>query len=89
MKACIERVKADPASRKCLEDRYMGPELDLEKLSACPRGSLGYTYAKVMTYLGYAPHFYADRPSTRKRPTGSRCASARPTISITSSPGSP
>src|SRR6266567_2138517 len=32
MKACIERMKADPASRKCIEDRYLGPELDLDKL---------------------------------------------------------
>ena len=50
MKACIERMKADPATRKCIEDRYLGPEL-------------GYTYAKVMKHLGYAAHFYGDRPS--------------------------
>ena len=66
MRACIERVKADPASRKALEDRYMGPELDLEKLISCPRGSLGYTYAKVMKHLDYMPHFYADRASVEE-----------------------
>ena len=63
MKACIERMKADPATRKCIEDRYLGPELDLDALIAYPRGSLGYTYAKVMKHLGYAAHFYGDRPS--------------------------
>ncbi len=63
MKACIERMKAEPKTRKCIEDRYMGPELDLDALVKYPRGSLGYTYAKVMKHLGYAAHFYGDRPS--------------------------
>jgi ubiquinone biosynthesis protein COQ4 len=63
MKACIERMKADLAMRKCIEDRYMGQELKLEKLITYPRGSLGYTYAKVMKHLGFDPHFYGDRPS--------------------------
>lgn len=63
MKACVERMKADPTTRKCIEDRYLGPELELEKLIMYPRGSLGYTYARVMKHLGYEPHFYGDRPS--------------------------
>jgi len=63
MKACIDRMKADPASRKCIEDRYLGPELNLDLLLMYPRGSLGYIYAKVMKHLGYAAHFYGDRPS--------------------------
>ena len=63
MMACVERMKAEPATRKCIEDRYMGPELDLDELVKHPRGSLGYTYAKVMKRLGYAAHFYPDRPS--------------------------
>ena len=49
--------------RKCFDDRYMGPELDLDALVQYPRGSLGYTYAKVLKHLGYKAHFYADRPS--------------------------
>jgi hypothetical protein len=28
MKACVERRKAEPATRKCFDDRYMGPEFD-------------------------------------------------------------
>jgi ubiquinone biosynthesis protein Coq4 len=63
MKACVERMQADPLMRKCFDDRYMGPELDLDELVKYPRGSLGYTFGKVMKHLGYKPHFYADRPS--------------------------
>jgi ubiquinone biosynthesis protein Coq4 len=63
MKACVERMKADPLVRKCFDDRYMGPELDLDELVKYPRGSLGYTYAKVLKHLGFRAHFYADRPS--------------------------
>jgi ubiquinone biosynthesis protein Coq4 len=63
MKTCLERMKAEPATRKCIEDRYMGPELNLDELIAYPRGSLGGTYARVMKRLGYAAHFYTDRPS--------------------------
>ena len=63
MTACIERMKSDPDTRKCIEDRYLGPELNLDELVDYPRGSLGYTYAKVMKHLGYAAHFYGDRPS--------------------------
>jgi ubiquinone biosynthesis protein Coq4 len=63
MAACIERMRADPDTRKCLEDRYMGPELNLDELAAYPRDSLGETYARVMKRLGYSAHFYTDRPS--------------------------
>jgi ubiquinone biosynthesis protein Coq4 len=63
MKNCIERMLAEPATRKCIEDRYMGPEFDLDELAEYPRGSLGYTYARVMKHLGYEAHFYGDRPS--------------------------
>lgn len=63
MKACVERMLADPATRRCFEDRYMGPEMDLDELVNYPRGSLGYTYAKVLKHLGFAAHFYGDRRS--------------------------
>src|SRR5262249_27247978 len=63
MKTCIERLKAAPAARKCIDERYMGPELNLDELATYPRGSLGYTFAKIMKHLGYAAHFYTDRPS--------------------------
>ena len=63
MLACVERMKADPAMRKCFDDRCIGPELDLDELVKYPRGSLGYTYAKVLKHVGFTAHFYAGRPS--------------------------
>lgn len=60
---CIERMRADPPARNCIEERYMGPELNLDELVTYPRGSLGFVYAKVMKRLGYAAHFYGDRPN--------------------------
>jgi ubiquinone biosynthesis protein Coq4 len=63
MEACIQRMLGDPDTRKCIDDRYMGPEFDLDELVQYPRGSLGYTYARVMKHLGYQAHFYGDRPS--------------------------
>jgi len=62
----VELLPVDPLGElqgECIEDRYLGPELDLDQLLTYPRGSLGYTYAKVMKRLGYAAHFYGDRPS--------------------------
>jgi len=47
-----------------MEDRYLGPELDLDSLVQYPCGSFGrHTYAKVLKKLGYAAHFYTDRKS--------------------------
>jgi ubiquinone biosynthesis protein COQ4 len=59
--ACVERMKADPLMRKCFDDRDMAPDLD--ELVKYPRGSLGYTCARVLKHLGYTAHFYSDRPS--------------------------
>jgi ubiquinone biosynthesis protein COQ4 len=56
-------VKENPDSARIIEERYMGPEYDLNKLSKLPKNTLGYTYAKIMTTLGLKPHFYRDRQS--------------------------
>jgi hypothetical protein len=37
MKNCIERMRQDPLARKCVEDRYRGPELELPKSSPVSR----------------------------------------------------
>lgn len=63
MKNSIEKLKENLDSAKLIEERYMGPEYDLDKLSKLPKNTLGYTYAKIMTTLGLKPHFYRDRPS--------------------------
>lgn len=63
MNNSIEKLKENPDSARIIEERYMGPEYDLNKLSKLPKNTLGYTYAKIMTTLGLKPHFYRDRQS--------------------------
>jgi ubiquinone biosynthesis protein COQ4 len=63
MEGSIRKLKEDPECAKIIEERYMGPEYDLDKLSKLPKDTLGYTYAKIMTAMGFQPHFYRDRPS--------------------------
>jgi ubiquinone biosynthesis protein COQ4 len=61
MRACVERVRAIPEARAMMEERYMGPEVDIDALLKLPRGTLGHTYATVLTTLGYDPNFYRRR----------------------------
>ena len=47
-----------------MEDRYLGPELNLDALVQYPCGSFGgYIHTKVLKKLGDAPHLYTDRKS--------------------------
>jgi len=61
MQRCLTKVRNEPASAKVLEERYMGEDYDLEKMLKMPPHSLGWTYAKVLTALGYDPNFYRLR----------------------------
>lgn len=61
MKACVAKIKSDPDSAKILQERYVEPEWDLDKMLKLPKNSLGWTYAKIMSTLQYDPHFYRDR----------------------------
>ena len=61
MKNCLQVVLSHPASAQLLEERYTGPELNLETLLQCPKGSLGWTYAKVLSAMKYDPQFYRKR----------------------------
>ena len=63
MKKCIENIKNVPSSAKILEERYVEPEWDVDKMLKLPKNSLGWTYAKVMSTLRYDSHFYRDRKS--------------------------
>jgi ubiquinone biosynthesis protein Coq4 len=65
MKACIERMKADPAAGKCIDDRYLGPELDLDKLIAYPR-------RLPRLYLRQGHEASGVRPAFRRRPAEHR-----------------
>ena len=61
MQRCLKKVQSEPASAKFLEERYRGENYDLEKMLKMPPQSLGWTYAKVLTALGYDPNFYRLR----------------------------
>ena len=55
-------MKENPDSARLIEERYMGPEYNVDELLKQPKESLGYTYGKMMTLKGFTPHFYRDRP---------------------------
>ncbi|WP_392407614.1 Coq4 family protein [Chlorogloeopsis fritschii] len=55
MQLCTQAIQKDPASAKMLEERYVGPPHDLKTLLAMPKGSLGWTYARVLSAIGYEP----------------------------------
>ena len=61
MKMCIAHLKKDPACSRIIQERYMGPEYNLEEMLKLPSNSLGYTYAKLMSAKKFHPHFYRDR----------------------------
>jgi hypothetical protein len=45
--------------KSCIEGRCLGPELALDELVTYPRGSLGYTCAKVMGISATPPECVA------------------------------
>jgi len=61
MKNCIERLREDAESVKMFEERYMGPEYELDEMLYLPEGSLDYTYAVLMKMMLFEPHFYQSR----------------------------
>jgi ubiquinone biosynthesis protein Coq4 len=54
-------IKLEPASTALVEERYVGEPYDLDSLLQLPPGSLGWTYAKVLSTLNYDPQFYRRR----------------------------
>ncbi|BFM40639.1 Coq4 family protein [Synechocystis sp. LKSZ1] len=63
MSICVKAIEQDPASRAMLEERYAGPPYNLEAMLNMPKGSLGWTYGRIMSTLGYNPQFYRTPPS--------------------------
>lgn len=61
MERCLTWMREDAATAQMIEAQYLGPEYDLDKMLQMPEGSLGWTYARVMSALGYEPHFYRLR----------------------------
>lgn len=58
MERCLEAIQLEPASAQLVAERYVGAPYDLESLLQLPPGSLGWTYAKVLSTLNYDPQFY-------------------------------
>lgn len=58
MQLCLQAIQQDPASSELIKERFVGPPYDLESLLKLPKHSLGWTYAKVLSALGYDPQFY-------------------------------
>jgi ubiquinone biosynthesis protein Coq4 len=66
MELCIKAVQANPACANMLQERYVGPPYDLAAMLKMPKGSLGWTYAKVLSTLTYDPQFYRTPASFEK-----------------------
>jgi ubiquinone biosynthesis protein Coq4 len=58
MERCLKALRGHPASARMLEERYVGPLYDLEAMVRMPAQSLGWTYGRVLTAMGYDPQFY-------------------------------
>jgi ubiquinone biosynthesis protein Coq4 len=58
MNRCLKALKNNPASVSIIEEQYVGPDYDLAAMLKMPKHSLGWTYAQIMSTLGYDPHFY-------------------------------
>lgn len=63
MNRCLKALQSNPASAEMIQERYVGPLYDLEAMLKMPKYSLGWTYARIMSTLGYDPQFYR-RPET-------------------------
>lgn len=61
MQQCLQAVRQNPDSIRLLNERYMGSEFDLKSLLQLPKGSLGWTYARVLSAMNYDPQFYRIR----------------------------
>jgi ubiquinone biosynthesis protein Coq4 len=58
MSRCVKMIQNDPASAALLAERYVGPLYDIDEMLKMPKGSLGWTYGRVMSEMGYDPQFY-------------------------------
>lgn len=61
MQKCLQVVRQNPDSAQILNERYIGDDFDLQTLLQLPPGSLGWTYARVLSAMNYDPHFYRLR----------------------------
>ncbi len=55
----VKQLKCDPACAALINDRYIPPAHDLDRLLTYPDNSLGYICAKAMKESGYDPNLHA------------------------------
>jgi ubiquinone biosynthesis protein COQ4 len=53
-----QHLKRDPACAKLIDDRYIPPAYDIDRLLTYPEHSLGYIYAKAMKTSGLTPNLH-------------------------------
>lgn len=58
MELCIRMIMDEPNSAAMVKERYIGAEYDLQAMLAMPKDSLGWTYATILSTMGYDPEFY-------------------------------
>ncbi|HEY9848140.1 MAG TPA: Coq4 family protein [Leptolyngbyaceae cyanobacterium] len=54
----VEYVKSQPGVAEIIQERYIAPPPDTEKLLEYPEDSLGYVYASFIKESGFDPNFY-------------------------------
>ena len=60
MRLCQRMLQRDPAAAALIAERRLVGPYDIDMLKACPKGSLGHTYAVVMETIGYDINFFPD-----------------------------
>lgn len=58
MQVAIAHLQKQPGVNEIIQERYIAPPPDLEKLIKLPPDSLGYAYASALTEAGFDPNFY-------------------------------
>jgi ubiquinone biosynthesis protein COQ4 len=53
-----QHLKRDPACAELIDNRYIPPSHDLDRLLTYPENSLGYIYAKAMKKSGFDPNLH-------------------------------
>ncbi|MFZ9947837.1 MAG: Coq4 family protein, partial [Vulcanococcus sp.] len=60
MVLCERTLQQDPTAAALIARRQLSGPYDVAALKQLPKGSLGYTYAKVMDVMGYDIDFFPD-----------------------------
>ena len=60
MQLCRKRLAMDPDAEQLIQARQISDPYDSDALKALPKGSLGHTYATVLSTMGYDINFFPD-----------------------------